>query len=123
MMYVYIIRPAARSRARAMRAGTGGPEHRTMNDRTELLAAIVAAAAGFVAVVAPGAIRAISLGAFALGLRAPLGGGPAHTPRPAGASSAPPTSPASWPAIASPRSSPAAPTTSGRSRPTGRTRS
>src|SRR3989304_4071509 len=44
MMYVYIIPPAARSRARAMRAGTGGPEHRAMNDRTELLAAHVAAA-------------------------------------------------------------------------------
>ena len=47
-----------------------------MNDRTELLAAVVAAAAVFVAVAAPGAILAISLGAFALGLLARLAGRP-----------------------------------------------
>jgi len=49
-----------------------------MNDRTELLAAIVAAAAVFVAVVAPGAILAISLGALALGLLARLLGARPH---------------------------------------------
>jgi hypothetical protein len=47
-----------------------------MYDRTELLAAIVAAAAVFVAVVAPGAILAISLSALAFGLLARLAGHP-----------------------------------------------
>jgi len=39
-----------------------------MNDRTELLAAIVAAAAVFVAVAAPGAILAVSISLLTLGL-------------------------------------------------------
>ena len=47
-----------------------------MNDRTELLAAIVAAAAVFVAVAAPGAILAISLSLLTLGLLARLAGRP-----------------------------------------------
>ena len=45
-----------------------------MNDRAELLAAVVAAAAVFVAVAAPGAILAISLSLLALGLLARLAG-------------------------------------------------
>ncbi len=47
-----------------------------MHDRTGLLAAIVAAAAVFVAVAAPGVILAISLGLLALGLMARLAGHP-----------------------------------------------
>jgi hypothetical protein len=47
-----------------------------MNDRTELLAAVVAAAAVFVAVAAPVAILAVSLSALAFGLLARLTGRP-----------------------------------------------
>jgi hypothetical protein len=47
-----------------------------MNDRTELLAAFVAAVAVFVAVAAPGAILAVSLSLLALGLMARLAGRP-----------------------------------------------
>ena len=47
-----------------------------MNDRTELLAAIAAAAAVFMFVAAPVAILAVSLSALAFGLLARLVGHP-----------------------------------------------
>src|SRR4030066_6255 len=62
MMYVYIVnRSAARSWARAMRAGTGGPEHRAMNG-TALPAATVAAAPALVGVLACDHLATLELG-------------------------------------------------------------
>jgi type III secretory pathway component EscT len=49
-----------------------------MNDRTELLAAIAAAAAVFIVVAAPVAILAVSLSALAFGLLARLAGRRPH---------------------------------------------